>query len=156
MADDVEIKILNEDPEEERPFLPETESGTKLTDRAKTAAGKAGRAAGSAMANAAGKVWQSEGRKKITGAAARGAKKAAAKGGKVVQEAIVERAARAAEEEARQQVTAVRQRARETDWKYTAQSGAVQGLRWLSHKLEQVANRFTSQEKSPPDDDPAG
>lgn len=156
MSDEVEIKILNEDPAEERPFRPEVGDEEGLGQRAKSAAGKAGKAAGSAVAGVARKAWQSEGRKKVTGAAGRGVKKAAAKGGQVVQEAVVERAARAAEEEARQQVTAVRQRARETDWKQAAQSGAVRSLRWLSHKLDKLAGRFTPQEKSPPDENPEG
>lgn len=156
MSDEFEIKILNEEPEGERPFRPELGDEDGLGKRAKTAAGQAGRTAGSAVAAAARKAWQSEGRKKVTGAAGRGVKKAAAKGGRVVQEAVVERAARAAEEEARQQVTAVRQRARETDWKQAAQSGAVRGLRWLSDKLDKLAGRFTPQEKSPPDENPEG
>ena len=149
MSDDVEIKILNEEPE--RPFVPETPQDESLTDKAKTAAATAGQAAGTAVAGAAGKAWQSDARKKVTGSVARGVKKAASKGGQVVQEAVVERAAQAAEERAREQVTAVQQRVHDTDWRQTAQTGAVRGLRWLSHKLEQLAHRFTPQEKSPPD-----
>ncbi|MCP4422506.1 MAG: hypothetical protein GY805_38340, partial [Chloroflexi bacterium] len=66
----------------------------------------------------------------------------AVKSQKVVQERMV----KTAEEKARQQTEALKTKLRETDWQHEAKHGTANGLRWLSTKLAELAERFTTNE----------
>ena len=139
MQEQEPIKIVIQDENEEATFVPEPRG-----NRIKEQAGKLGKQAARGAGNAAKKVWQSDVRKKATAGVARGVGKVAAKGGEVVHRAVV----KTAEKQARERVEATKTRIKETDWKAEAQTGTVKGLRWLSQKIGDLAERLTK-EKEP-------
>ncbi len=66
------------------------------------------------------------------------------------------RMADTAEQQARQTVETVQERLRETDWEQEAKVGLATGLQWLSGRLNEMSERFSTadnQEKSPADKD---
>lgn len=131
------IKIEIEE-EEAAPFVPE-KRGRHMKNRA----GAAGKQAATAVGSATKKVWRSDARKKVTRGMKKGAMAVAEKGGQVVQTAVVKRA----EDQARQRVERTKIRVRETDWKAEAKTGTERGLRWLSDKLAQLAERVNKHQE---------
>ena len=126
-------------PEEaEAPFIPEQSTGSRVKERA----GAAGRQVAGTAVSTAKKAWQSDARKKVTHEVKRGAATVAGKTASVVQDKMV----KTAEAQAKAQYEAMQTRIRETDWKHEIQSGTVRGLRWLSQKFAQLAERFTQKD----------
>jgi len=136
--------------EEEAPFVPEQSTKSRVKERAGAAgrqiadtAGNTGRQVAGTAVSTAKKAWKSDARKKVTHEVKRGASTVASKTASVVQDKMV----KTAEAQAKAQYEAMQTRIRKTDWKHEAQSGAVRGLRWLSQKFEQLAERFTQQDE---------
>jgi len=139
------LRIIIE--EEDLPMIAEGSAsrGQDIKGAAKNAAASAGQVAG----GAAKKVWNSESRRKATGAVSRSAANVTAKGSK----AIANKVADTVEQQTRQQMEAMQARAQEIDWKQEAQKGVATGLQWLSQQVSGLANRFTPVEpveKDPP------
>lgn len=133
--------------EEETPFVPEQPVPSLVKEKA----GAAGRQVAETAASTAKKAWDSGARKRVTHEVKRGATAVAGKTAQLVQEKMV----KTAEQQVKAQYEAMQTHVRETDWKHEAQSGTARGLRWLSQKLAQLAERFTPQEtnKQPEDDE---
>ncbi len=136
----IKIEILNED---EKPFVPEQPARSAFKEKA----GEAGKKVAGTAASTAKKAWDSNARKKVTGGVKKGATKVATKGTQLVQDKVVQ----VAEQQAKERVAAAQTKMRETDWKHEAQAGTVRGLRWLSQKFSDLAERF-SQPRKPNDE----
>lgn len=112
----------------------------------KAGANKLGQEAG----RAAGKVWESDARKTVTGGVKKGVHKGAtavaAKSADLMHEHLV----KAAERQARQQAANLETRIRETDWKKEASKGTAAGLRWASQRVGQLASHLTSTDQTTP------
>ncbi|MEM7116568.1 MAG: hypothetical protein AAF614_29305 [Chloroflexota bacterium] len=102
--------------------------------------------AGQAVSTGAKRAWDSDARRKVTGKVSKGVSNVANRSSQMVRDKVSE----AAERQARATAEAVQTRIQETDWKKEAQDGTVRGLRWLSQQLTELADRFTPNEKSPP------
>ncbi len=135
--EEIPIKILIP-VEEELPLVAE-----KTRPDVKGAASKAGQQIARTAKQATKKVWQSNARKKVTGCVKRGATAVAAKGAQVMHDTVV----KTAEKQAKERATAVQTRIKETDWKEASKAGVVNTLRWMSHKLGQLAERLTPEER---------
>ncbi len=122
MDQDIEIKILNEEPAPEPERNAKKEIGQKVAQTA-VSTGK--------------KVWQSEARKKVTQTIGKGASKVAAKSSQMVQERVV----KAAEEQAKAQLEATKERIRQTDWQAEAKKGVAATLRWLSKQFKTLSEK---------------
>ncbi len=120
------------------PLVPDGPIKPTMKERASQAMGKVGEQA----KHGAKKAWQSEIRKKATRTVGRGVAKVAKKGSAVVTDVVV----KTAEKQARQQATAVQQKIQETDWKEVSKEGTATGLRWLSRKFADLAQRFKKPE----------
>ncbi len=130
--------------EEDAPFVPEQAGTSRVKEsagRLAESAGNAGRQVTETAVSTAKKAWQSDARKKVTNEVKRGASTVAGKTARVVQDKMV----KTAEEQAKAQYEAMQTRVRETDWKHEAQSGTARGLRWLSQKFAELAERFNPQ-----------
>ena len=134
MQDEPILKIEIPD-EEDAPFVPEVPAHSGVTEQVNAA----GRQVAQTAVSTAKKAWDSQVRKRVTD----GATAVAGKTARVVQDKMV----KTAEAQAKAQMEAVQTRIRETDWKHEAQSGTARGLRWLSRKLAQLAERFTPQDE---------
>jgi hypothetical protein len=132
----IEIKILVD---EETPFVAEKTA----SDVASKTRGAFRHVVGKSAA-VAERAWQSDARKKVSDGLNRGSKAVAAGSSRFLQE----RVARSIEQQARKQAAAVRTRVQSTDWKREAKTGTASGLRWISHQLAKVADRFTPVEES--------
>jgi len=62
-------------------------------------------------------------------------------------EIVRDKVADTVEQQAKATVAAVEARVREVDWKTEGQKAAVGGMRWLSHRLEALAERFGRREE---------
>ena len=122
MEQDIEIKILSEEPAPEPERNVKKEIGQKVAQTA-VSTGK--------------KVWQSDARKKVTQTLGKGASKVAAKSSQMVQERVV----KAAEEQAKAQLEATKERIRQTDWQAEAKKGVAATLRWLSKQLKTLSEK---------------
>jgi hypothetical protein len=128
--------------EDETPFVPEQAETSHVKERAgrlAESAGNAGKQVADTAVTTAKKAWQSDARKKVTGEVKRGASTVAGKTARVVQDKMV----KTAETQAKAQYEAMQTRIQETDWKHEAQTGTARGLKWLSLKLSELAERFT-------------
>lgn len=121
------IKIVIE--EEEPTFRPE-----RPNPELKEAAGQLGQV----IQQTAKQAWESETRKKVTSEVQKGVTAVSNKGYELVRDKVV----KTAEQQAREQVTAMQTRLRETDWKQKAKAGTAQGLKWLSEKLADLAEKI--------------
>lgn len=65
-------------------------------------------------------------------------------------EAVKDKVSEAIQAQSKATAEAVETRLREIDWKEEAQKGAEEGLRWISKRLEDLAEKLRSDEKSPP------
>jgi hypothetical protein len=126
--------------------IPVEEEAPLTAERPRPDVGQSARAAGEKLArateSAARQAWESAARRKAT-----------QKLGEITDKgvrAVGTRVAETAEQQTRQRATAVQERLRTTDWRQATKQGAVQGLRWLSRRLEQLAQRLTPTEKQPP------
>ncbi len=121
------IKIVIEDEPTYRPERPNSD----IT----TAAGQVGQA----LQHTAKQAWESETRKKVTHEVQKGVTAVSHKGYELVRDKVV----KTAEQQTREQATALQNRLRQTDWKKEAKAGAAKGLKWLSSKLTQLANKLS-------------
>jgi hypothetical protein len=139
MTDDNRLKITLEDLEpQEKPVEPETASGAEAAAaKARAQAEKVGRQVTDGVKSTAQKATQ-----KVTGKAAEVTSRSA--------EAVRDKMTETVEAQARATVEAIEQRVREVDWKGEAQKGATGGLKWLSERMADLAERIT------PADPPAG
>ncbi|MBP6016603.1 MAG: hypothetical protein KA586_07770 [Candidatus Promineofilum sp.] len=64
-------------------------------------------------------------------------------------EAVRDKVGEAIQAQSKATVDAVEARLREIDWKDEAQKGAEGGLRWLSQRLEALAEKLRDEEKKP-------
>jgi hypothetical protein len=67
-------------------------------------------------------------------------------------EAVKDKMTEAIQAQSKATAEAVEARLREIDWKEEAQKGAEGSLRWLSKRLEDLAEKFRADEKTPPAD----
>jgi hypothetical protein len=120
--------------EEEAPFVPET---TRRDVKAGVL--RAGQEVVNQSKDLAASAWHSETRKKATAGMRRGGAKVAAKGSQIVREKILSGAGR----QAKQGASAIRGQLKSKAWKRDMRTGSANGLRWLSGRLEGLADRFT-------------
>lgn len=121
--------------EEETPLKVERPS----TDP-KAAAGDAGRKVAGAVKDAAAKAWDTDTRRKMS-----------AKVGEITDKSVRyvgTRMADTAEQQTRQTVSSVQERVKQIDWEQEAKDGLSNGLKWLSGRLAELAERVM------PDDEP--
>ncbi len=64
-------------------------------------------------------------------------------------EAVRDKVGEAIQAQSKATADAVEARLREIDWKSEAQKGAEGGLRWLSQRLEELAEKLRDEEKKP-------
>lgn len=64
-------------------------------------------------------------------------------------EAVRDKVGEAIQAQSKATADAVEARLREIDWKGEAQKGAEGGLRWLSQRLEELAEKLRDEEKKP-------
>lgn len=127
------LKITMEDLGEE--IQPEMAS----PDRGKLAAGAAdlGHKVGGAVKGSASRVAQ-----KIADTTTEATSRSA--------EAVKDKVTETIQAQSKATAEAVEARLREIAWKEEAQKGAEGGLRWISQRLEELAEKLHSDEKSPP------
>ena len=121
--------------EEETPMQVERPS----TDP-KAVATDAGRKVAGAAKDAAAKAWDTDARRKVS-----------AKLGEVTDKGVRyvgTRMADTAEQQTRQTVNAMQERVKQTDWEQEAKNGLSTGLKWLSTRIADLAERVI------PDDEP--
>lgn len=66
-------------------------------------------------------------------------------------EAVKDRVTETIQAQSKATADAIEARLREIDWKEEAQKGAEGGLRWISKRLEELAEKLHSDEKTPTD-----
>lgn len=125
MSDEERLRITIEDIDDlEKPAQPETPPGV----RARTE--ELGRQLGSSVRTTAHKTGE-----RVAGKAAEVTSRSA--------EAVRDKVGETIETQARATAEAVETRLREVDWKTEAQKSATGGLKWLSARLSQLAERVT-------------
>lgn len=149
MSEQERMKITIEDlePEEEKPLVAEQPHRSKVGEAAATAgqaAAEGGKKAVVAAGSLARKVWDSDVRQKATDKLASGATAVGNRSAELVREKV----ASTVEEQAKATAAAVEARVREVDWKAEGQKAAVGGMRWLSRRLEALAERFSGSRES--------
>lgn len=147
MSEKEPIKITIEDLEaEEKPLVAE-QSGRKSAGEVAVAAGQAAGRTGKKAAVAAGglarKAWESDVRRQATDKIASGATTVTHRSAEIVRDKVAD----TVEQQAKATVAAVEARVREVDWKTEGQKAAVGGMRWLSRRLEALAERFGRREE---------
>lgn len=65
-------------------------------------------------------------------------------------EAVKDKVSEAIQAQSKATAEAVEARLREIDWREEAQKGAEEGLRWISKRLEDLAEKLRPDEKAPP------
>ncbi|MCA9865823.1 MAG: hypothetical protein KIS95_12290 [Anaerolineae bacterium] len=131
MSEKETLKITLDDVAEENPPAAITERG-KLRDGAADLGHKVGDAVKGSAARVATKIADT-----TTEATSRSA------------EAVRDKVGEAIQAQSKATADAVEARLREIDWKGEAQKGAEGGLRWLSQRLEELAEKMRGEEKKP-------
>lgn len=130
MTDKEPLKITLEDLDDEPPAKPAATTG-----KAREQAEAAGRQVAGAAKDIAGKVTD-----KLAASAADVTSRTA--------EAAKDKVGEVLQEQSKAIADAVEQRVREIDWKAEAQKGAEGGLRWLSQRMTELADRLKDQPAS--------
>lgn len=137
---------MTEEQEPIRIVIPVEEEPPLVAERKSPKARSRVAGIGGQIAHVAQRVWASGARRKVTRGIQRGTTAVLSRGKQIVRDQVVSTAERQAQEKAAQLQT----RLRATDWKQATKTGVAGSLRWMSHKLAQLAARFTPAEKSPP------